>query len=54
MTLKTDLEDSAQAFVDIALNSSMTGQNVIIGKLGDLVSFKWQFLNLIVDAGLSN
>jgi len=26
----TDLEDTAQAFIDIARNSSMTGQNIIV------------------------
>jgi hypothetical protein len=35
---QTDLEDTAQAFIDIARNSSMTGQNIVVGELSFLTA----------------
>jgi hypothetical protein len=32
MSGQTDLDDCAQAFVDIARNSSMTGQKIVVGE----------------------
>ncbi len=37
--VQTDLEDTAQAFIDIARNSSMTGQNIIVGELRNSLRF---------------
>lgn len=57
---QTDLEDCAQTFVDIARNSSMTGQKIVVGEFffsfsllcrGDV---RWGTkLIMVVDSGLS-
>lgn len=36
MNKQTDLEDTAQSFIDIARNSSMTGQRIVVGEFSFL------------------